>query len=184
MDLRGGSRQPAAAAPVQSTVSLSNGGKKKKKGMVFGTFLILVPIALLIAAVVVLMSFSDRKIPTTVKKNQYQAVFLSGGQAYFGKITSLSKDYLTLEDIYYLRADTAPQPDTKNQSSSQPQITLQRLGSELHAPESKMVIRTDQVLFWENIQDSGKVVDAIKRDKSGQTNTTTTTPTTTTPAQK
>jgi len=27
-----------------------------------------------------------------------------------------------------------------------------------------MVLRADQIMFWENLQDSGKVVQAIKKD--------------------
>ncbi len=178
MDLRGGTnRQPAASAPAHGTVNLSNSGGKKKKGLFFGTLLILVPVAILLGAVILLMGLSNHKVPSSVKKNQYQAVFLSGGQAYFGKITEISGDYMVLQDIYYLRADSAPQPDTKDTSSAQPQITLQKLGGELHAPESEMHIRTDQVLFWENIKDNGKVVDAIKREKNGETAPATTTPT-------
>ena len=36
------------------------------------------------------------------KVSGYQAVFLTNGQVYFGKLSGAHKDYVTLNDIYYL----------------------------------------------------------------------------------
>lgn len=96
-----------------------------------------------------------------VKTSQYQAVFLSNGQVYFGKLSNISDRYVKLNDIYYLQVQQAVQPAEKD-SSEQPQVSLAKLGSELHGPEDEMLINRDQVLFWENLKDEGKVVKAIK----------------------
>jgi len=104
----------------------------------------------------------------------YQAVFLSNGQVYFGKISSLGDKWITMKDIYYLQVtqplqqtgtDAAKTPAPAQQSSN---IQLIKLGSELHGPQDMMYIERDKILFWENMKDDSKVVDAIKKYKVGQ----------------
>lgn len=97
-----------------------------------------------------------------VKGDQYQAVFLSDGQIYFGKLSDIDQEYAVLEDIYYLQVEQQVQPVTEDeQQEDQPRISLAKLGSELHGPEDKMLINSDQILFWENLKDEGQVTQAI-----------------------
>ena len=98
-------------------------------------------------------------------KNKHQAVFLTNGQVYFGKLTDDGGNYVKLNDIYYLQTQEKVQPkDSK--STDQSNLTLIKLGKELHAPADEMNISRQQVLFWENINDDGKVMQAIKEYKS------------------
>ncbi|MDO8736411.1 MAG: hypothetical protein Q7K29_04940 [Thermoleophilia bacterium] len=100
-------------------------------------------------------------------KNKYQAVFLTSGQVYFGKLTDDGGNYVKLNDIYYLQTQEKVQPkDSKDTSTSSSDLTLIKLGKELHAPADEMNISREQVLFWENIQDDGKVGQAIKDYKT------------------
>lgn len=85
-----------------------------------------------------------------VDTSKYQAVFLNGGQVYFGKITDLTNSYIAISDIYYLQVNQSVQPDDK---SSQNNFTLAKLGCELHRPQDVMVINQEQVIFWENLKD-------------------------------
>jgi hypothetical protein len=101
-----------------------------------------------------------------VKGKQYQAVFLTNGQVYFGKLTRTDSSYVKLTDIYYLQVQQQVQPKDQN-SSQQPQVSLAKLGGELHGPEDIMYISRQQVLFWENLKDDGKVTKAIKDYKAG-----------------
>jgi hypothetical protein len=99
---------------------------------------------------------------SAVKSAQYQAVFLTNGQVYFGKYSEINNQYVKLTDIYYLQVQQAVQPkDSSTTSSSNQQVSLAKLGGELHGPEDVMFINRDQVLFWENLKNSGKVVQAI-----------------------
>ncbi len=84
-----------------------------------------------------------------IKKDQYQAVFLKSGSVYFGIITKISDNQITLTDIYYLRDE-----DTEN-------ISLTKLGNELHGPEDIMYIERKEVEFWENLKPDGQVAKAI-----------------------
>lgn len=105
-----------------------------------------------------------------VQSEHYQAVFLTNGQVYFGKIAGGTEKYLTLTNIYYLQAPQQPvQPDKQGAQQQQPtQLTVVKLGGELHGPMDAMYISRDQVLFWENLKDDGKVVQAIKNPQKQQ----------------
>lgn len=188
-----GENRPSAPAPA---------GRRKRIDWAARTvrlelFVVLVGSALLLAAVALYLGFSGT--PTTSESKQidnskYQAVFLNGGATsgsvayttYFGHITKLNGSYLVLKDVYYLTtASTSDQSQAAN-----PQLT--KLGcQQLHSPYDEMVVNRSQVAFWENLQDSGKVVTAIKQFKqqnpngpncsatSSSTNSTTNTQTTT-----
>jgi len=101
-----------------------------------------------------------------VDKNKFQAVFLNGGQVYFGKIRSLNSKYVTLDNIYYLRVNQQVQPNqttSNNTQAAAQDVSLAKLGCELHGPTDAMVINREQVLFWENLKDDGQVVTAVKK---------------------
>ncbi|HET9850096.1 MAG TPA: hypothetical protein VFP35_00485 [Candidatus Saccharimonadales bacterium] len=133
----------------------------------FELFIVIVGAALLLAAVALYVALGGGSSNESgqIQKNKYQAVFLNGGATsgsvayttYFGHITSLNSRYFILKDVYYL---------TTNQTSSNGQVNpqLTKLGcQQLHSPYDEMVINRSQVAFWENLQDSGKVVQAIKQ---------------------
>ena len=127
-------------------------------------------VLLIIVAVCILAWFGFKALnaataDAAVKGKQYQAVFLTNGQVYFGKVSNTDHSYVKLTDIYYLQVQQQVQP--KDQSSSQqPQVSLAKLGGELHGPEDVMYISRSQVLFWENLKDDGKVTKAIKDYKA------------------
>lgn len=106
-----------------------------------------------------------------VKQNQYQAVFLTNGQVYFGKIRSINAGYLNLADIYYLQAQqpVQPQANASPQTQSQPNLSLVKLGNEIHGPEDSMYIERSQILFWENLKTNGKVAQAIASYQKNKT---------------
>jgi hypothetical protein len=107
-----------------------------------------------------------------IDKTKYQAVFLNGGATsgsvayttYFGHVTKLNNSYFILTDVYYLTT-----ANTTDQSQANPQLT--KLGcQQLHSPEDEMVINRNQVAFWENLNNDGKVVQAIKTFKQQNPN--------------
>jgi hypothetical protein len=96
----------------------------------------------------------------------YQAVFISNGQVYFGKITRISRQYAELTDIYYLQLTKplqAQEPPAAGEqpAEAQPKLTLIKLGNELHGPVDAMKINRDHILFIENLKADGKVAQAI-----------------------
>jgi hypothetical protein len=127
---------------------------------------------LIVVAVVVLgwflaKGFSTVTASSSVKGKQYQALFLTNGQVYFGKLSQLNGQYVKLTNIYYLQVQQTVQPKDQTSSGNNQQVSLAKLGGELHGPEDVMYVNRDQVLFWENLKDNGKVVTAIKNYQSG-----------------
>ena len=86
----------------------------------------------------------------------YQAVFLSNNQVYFGKLSNQNGKYPILTDIYYLRVTQPLQPSQPN-----PNVNLVKLGDELHGPADRMEINRDQILFVEDLKPDSQVVRAI-----------------------
>lgn len=101
----------------------------------------------------------------------YQALFLSNGQVYFGKVIKNTKAEIILEDIYYLQVTRPLQQaqEGQEQANAQGELSLVKLGGELHGPTDAMHINRDQVLFIEDLKDESNVTRAIAKYKSDQT---------------
>jgi len=111
---------------------------------------------------------------TAINTKEYQALFLTNGQVYFGKLQAFNGGYFKLTDVFYLQSTQA---DTSNTDSKNPQqtegnntsnsVTITHLGSDqIHDPEDEMVVNKDEVLFFENIKSDGKVAQAIQSYKN------------------
>lgn len=104
-----------------------------------------------------------------VDNSKYQAVFLTNGQVYFGKLTMLGNGYYKLTNIYYLQLNNSAQKDDPNPqktaegSNQNSDVQLIKLGSEVHGPEDAMIIEKNQVLFFENLTKDGKVSQSIQQ---------------------
>lgn len=161
--------QSVAPRPKQSSSSGFT-----SKGMRIAQVVLLSCITILIVAALILLATNDNKTASaderlderlSVDSSKLQAVFLVNGQVYFGKIKDLNKEYLKMSDIYYLRVNQQVQP---GQPTNPNDITLAKLGCELHRPQDSMVINRAQVVFWENLKDDASeqsVPGAVKKYK-------------------
>ena len=133
--------------------------------------LLLFSVTILALAIAILLYFGKDKEAKFVDESKQQAVFLTNGQVYFGKIVGVTSDYVDLQAIYYLNSQQ--QPESTKSTEQQTSFSLVKLGCELHGPSDQMVINRDQVSFWENLSDNGKVAKAIKQwqdqNPNGQT---------------
>lgn len=141
--------------------------------MRLGTVVLAFAGAILLIALASSFAFGDSKGAAQnkyVDSKNMQAVFLNGGQVYFGKINAINSQYLKMSNIYYLRVNQQVQPN--GQSSSNQDISLVKLGCELHGPQDAMVINQSQVIFWENLKSDGQVAkavsDYVKQNPNGQ----------------
>jgi hypothetical protein len=101
---------------------------------------------------------------TNINTDEYQAVFLTNGQVYFGKLADLNNKYVTIHDVYYLQVQqNSSLQGASNSASPNSQVSLVKLGNELHGPQDKMYVANGQMLFWENLKNSSKVVQAIDK---------------------
>lgn len=136
---------------------------KNQKLARYGLVVFLAALTILLVAVVALLFTSkdpSSKEFNKVDQTKFQAVFLNGGQVYFGKVTDLTARNLSLSNIYYLRVNQQVQPDQQAAADAN-DISLVKLGCELHGPQDSMVINREQIIFWENLKDDGQVAKAV-----------------------
>ncbi len=160
---RGGQQPAAPAAPATGRPAHSGGKKQRGKFMRIVSAFLLISVGLLIASVAVYIATGGGKAEKEyLNKDKFQAVFLNGGQVYFGKVRDLNSKFFTLDNIYYLRVNEQVQSGSED-TAGQPQqdISLAKLGCELHGPEDQMVINREHITFWENLRDDGQVAQAI-----------------------
>ncbi len=108
--------------------------------------------------------------PAADSNGVYQAVFLDNGQVYFGKLENRDwdgeNDLIRLTEVFYLEFRANPQTGDPSASSD---VSLLKLGNEMHGPEDAMDINRDHVLFIEDLKGDSKVVQAISAYKSKKT---------------
>ena len=142
---------------------------KKKGGWGTKILVIIIVIVVILIGLYLVSKYTDWNVlnvnkTATVKTTGWQAVFLSNGQVYFGQIVNLSNDQLVLEEIYYLQVtqQIQPAPEGQQPQEAQQNLSLVKLGNELHGPKDKMQINMDHVLFTEELKADSSVVSAIK----------------------
>lgn len=108
-------------------------------------------------------SFYQSSVTAHIDSSKYQAVFLTNGQVYFGKLHRLNGDYYKLNDIFYLQTKAAepsanPQETSANDAN---EVELIKLGSEIHGPDDEMIMTKEQILFIENLKKDSTVTKTI-----------------------
>lgn len=160
------SQQPSAP-PVRNEPQMPRPNGSRKRTWI--VVIVLAVVAVIIAAVIVMWFARPAGGDAAIQRDKYQAVFLTNGQVYFGKLGNTGGDYMQLSDVYYLQVDQNVQgtgegeQQAEQATDEQSKVSLAKLGGELHGPEDTMQINQDQVLFWENLTDNSKVVGAIKQ---------------------
>ncbi len=83
----------------------------------------------------------------------YQAVLLTNGSVYYGKIEGVGKPYPILRDVFYIQA--AVDPTTKQSTN-----VLIRRGKEWHGPDF-MVLNASHILLVEPVTEGSRVAQLI-----------------------
>lgn len=174
MDFRGRSAQtPNTQAAGSSAGSVQSSGANQfqklqkqplNKLLKIGGVVLLFAATALLVALTFLLFLGGNSQAKSVLKDKYQAVFLNNGQVYFGNIKSFARDSIKFQDIYYLQTNSTD-GNSSTTAAANNNVSLVKLGCELHAPYDEMLINKDQVIFWENLQDSSQVVKAIAEYK-------------------
>lgn len=90
-------------------------------------------------------------------KTQYQAVLLSNGAIYFGKLSRTWSDYPVLDDVYYLQSVT-------NGETKETKSVLVKRGKEWHGPDH-MVLNSRNIVLIEPVGENSKVAQLIAESK-------------------
>lgn len=94
---------------------------------------------------------------SAVNPAQYQAVLLSNGSVYFGRLEGLGSPYPVLHEVYYVQSST--NPETKVVTN-----VLVKRGKEWHGPD-RMIINERSIIFVEPVGADSKVAQLIAESK-------------------
>ncbi len=111
-------------------------------------------VAALMGIVVAILFIGGRARGSDVKfETPYQAVLLTNGSVYFGKLEGFGGRRPVLTQVYYVVSQTSPETKQVNN-------VLVKRGKELHEPD-RMYLNPNQILFVEPVGTNSKVAQLI-----------------------
>lgn len=159
--------EPAAVSPVRP----GSAKEKKNKSSNQPSKLLIIVAAIAVVLVAGLFFWlANKGGGNGIDSSKYQAVFLSNGQHYFGKLEDVNDRYMKLTDIFYLERsseDGLGSESDEDQKTPEPSTTeLKKLtDSTLFDPEDEMFILRDNILYYENLNPEGRATRAIEEYK-------------------
>ena len=99
-----------------------------------------------------------RPSATPAMTTPYQAVLLSNGSAYFGRLEGLGTPFPVLRDVFYVQSSQDPQ--TKQVSN-----ILVKRGKEWHAPD-RMILNSNMIVLVEPVSPGSRVAQLIAQAKN------------------
>ena len=112
----------------------------------------------IVVMVVALLLLKELKPgPAVTFSTPYQAVLLTNGTAYFGKLDGYGTQRPVLKEVYYIVSQT--NPETKQTNN-----VLVRRGKELHEP-GDMHLNPNQILCVEDVGPNSKVAQLIAQQQ-------------------
>lgn len=87
----------------------------------------------------------------------YQAVLLSNGSAYFGKLEGLGTKYPVLREVFYVQS-------VQDQNTKQVSNILVKRGKEWHGPD-RMIINANMIVLVEPVNPGSRVAQLIAQAK-------------------
>lgn len=154
-----------SVTPVTRSFS-SASPKKKRPSSKWLKWLLGAVLAVLLVGVAVSFCLRAVGIGNNVDGSKYQAVFLTSGQVYFGKLQFLNDSYVKLTDVFYIQTSSTTDGENPQTTEDSSDMQLIKLGNEIHGPDDAMVISRDQMLFYENLKADGKVTQSIQKYKT------------------
>lgn len=155
---------------TKATQSFDQPSSKKAGGNSRWLVTIILVVVIIVGGYFLVSKYGGVNVSSTAGSGEWQAVFLTNGQVYFGQVAKSTRDELVLEEIYYLQI-TQPLQRSSDQNvpvQNQNELALVKLGNELHGPTDEMRINKDHILFTEDLKEDSKVVEAIENSKDEQ----------------
>jgi hypothetical protein len=132
---------------------VKRGAPNSERGFGRSGLLALVAVILLMVAVVVELFFINSSRKPLKFDTSYQAVLLSNGSVYFGKLQDYGGRFPVLTDVFYIQSSV--NPDTKQTVN-----VLIKRGKELHSPD-RMYLNPSQIVLVEPVGPNSKVMQLI-----------------------
>ena len=113
---------------------------------------------LLVAAGLTLYGISLFSKGSVAITTPYQAVLLTNGSAYFGKLEGLGTPYPVLKEVFYVQS--VQNPETKQVSN-----ILVKRGKEWHSPD-RMILNANMIVLVEPVNPNSRVAQLIAEAKN------------------
>ncbi len=120
--------------------------------------IVLTVILVVIIAIVFIHYFVYPRWTAPKFNTPYQAVLMSNGAVYFGKLDKLWTPYPVLNDVYYLQSIT-------NNETKQTNNILVKRGKEWHSPDH-MVLNARDIVLIEPVGPESKVAQLNSQSKT------------------
>lgn len=104
-----------------------------------------------------LVRWWDFTLPSAGRQ-QYQAVFLSNGQTFFGRYYDRLGPYAKVVQPYYIQQMGDP-----NDPKAPPQSRIVKRGGELHGPQDEMLVPKTSILFVEDLAPGSPVAEFMAK---------------------
>jgi hypothetical protein len=125
----------------------------------FGTVKIVIAASTLVLVLVAAGLFWFLGRNSAVKMTTpYQAVLLSNGSAYFGRLEGLGTPFPVLRDVFYVQSVQDPEKKTVSN-------ILVKRGKEWHAPD-RMILNANMIVLVEPVNPSSRVALLIAQAKT------------------
>jgi hypothetical protein len=144
------STQPLTDAQLNR--STANRPQPQKGNAIVQAVWVIAGLAVLLAALLFIRNGRGQNISFNTP---YQAVLLTNGAAYFGKLDGYGTPHPVLTEVYYIVTQT--NPETKQTNN-----VLVKRGKELHEPD-RMYLNPSQILCVEPVGPNSKVAQLIKQ---------------------
>ncbi len=147
--------QPSAESTDTLAISKS---AIRRAGLSMVAVLLIAAVAVLVVALVRSESSHDA-LASAINPDEYQVLFLTNGQEYFGKLDAPGGDFYYLRHVFYVSSQVSGAKPTTGR------LRLVKLGAgaEVEGPEDMMVINRRQILYVENLKPSGQVSRLIRK---------------------
>lgn len=103
--------------------------------------------------------YGARQQGQSINRSAYQVVYLTNGQAYFGKLQNTDGQYLVMQSPYTAQSVETPLKDGETPA---PTTTLLRVRDQVYGPDDSIAIRAETVAFWQNLRDDSKITALLK----------------------
>lgn len=154
------SAEPKTTPPVATRTQAKTRQDKSRKWFVWP--IIIVAICLVLVAGWLAWT-NLRGAGSIAGSGKYQAVTVTDGQIYFGKLSVVDKQHVKLTNAYYLQAEVGETAtENSDQSTDQNNVKLIKLGNKIYGPDDEIVIAKSQVVSYENLNPSGQVAEWLK----------------------
>jgi len=169
--------RPATAVSQPSPVMPKKQPSTQNSSWLRGLLTLIVVIIIVAGGIYLIGGYTGISLPgmnSLNLQNEWQAVFLTNGQVYFGQVAKINSDWVILRNIYYLQVVNQPlqrsQEGAVADTQAEQRLTLIKLGKEVHGPRDEMAISRRQVILIEDLRNDGNVVKAIEDyvKKAGQ----------------